>query len=286
MGWENWGFRITFAVHLATALDDTRLAVLRLARGGSRVVERTIAREVLLRIHGRGVAVGDRHILHEHGEGVVSTRRAVESAVARSCRIEGVRHGRSGRSHGRRGSSRRLLRLRSGRSKGRSAGLEGRGDGRITGRLTAISRRGITRELPVMATRHDAGRDAAKASIVIMEMLLGVVVRIDTQANRTVGLDSRHVIGRVGLVQLGRRGQDMGGRRRNDRRCRRVRCSRGGLRVELHAVHRMADAGRAVAANGAGLRGRTNRSRTVGLGRADGRHTLLVAMFVNVVPAV
>src|SRR5690349_542480 len=66
-----WGGELTFAVHLAAVLNDTRLAVL--VRPGSRrlAVERVVAREVLLRVHGRRIAIADRHVLHEHGKVVV-----------------------------------------------------------------------------------------------------------------------------------------------------------------------------------------------------------------------
>lgn len=56
---------------------------------------------------------------------------------------------------------------------------------------------------------------------------------------------------------------------------------------ELHALDRVTDVGRAVAANGAGLGRRADGGTAVELSGAHGsRHALLVAMFVNVVPAV
>jgi len=49
-----------------------------------------------------------------------------------------------------------------------------------------------------MAAGHSAGRNAAQAGIVVMEVLLGVIVGIGTHTRRDVRvLDSRDVIGRV-----------------------------------------------------------------------------------------
>lgn len=278
--------QLTFVIHLTTALDDACLAVLASwTRSRSRVVERTVAREVLLWVQGGRITVGNGHVLHHHRESGITGGRAVDARVARG-RVEGVRHSRSRCGQSRRRSSRRLERLGRRGAKGRSAGLQGRADGRIAGGLAAISRRGVVRELPIVTARHGASRDATETGIVVVKMLLSVVVRIGAQASGSVGLNSRHIVGRVRLVQLGRRGENVRGRRRNHGRDRSLSASSCGLREELNtAVDRVADAGRAVAADGAGLRGRTDRDPTtaVELSRADGRHTLLVAMFVNAV---
>lgn len=46
-----------------------------------------------------------------------------------------------------------------------------------------------------MTARHGAGRDAAEAGIMVVEMLLGMVVRVGTQAVGAAGLDGRNVVG-------------------------------------------------------------------------------------------
>lgn len=283
-----WGGELTFAVHLAAVLNDTRLAVL--MRPGSRrlVVERVVAREVLLRVHGRRIAIADRHVLHEHGEGVVGSRgRARHGVVPVGRRIERIRHSRSGRIHGWGGGRGHLLRLSQTGAEGRRTGLQGRADGRIGGSLTAITRRAIRRKLTIVAAGHDAHRDTTDARIVVVEMLLCVIVQVTSQAGGAAVLNSRHIVGRVRLMQLGRRCQDVGGGRRDDRSGRRIqRSSRSSLLKELDALDRVTDIGRAAAAEGAGVGRRADRGTAVELGVAHGRHALLVAMLVNIVPAV
>lgn len=184
-----------------------------LARSRRLVVERVVAGEVLVRIHGRRIAVGNAHVLHQHGQGVVASRgRAVHRIVAGARRVERIRHVRSRRGESRVRGRRGLLRLSRRGTKGRGAGLQGRRDGRVVGSLAAVGRRGIRRQLAIVAAGHGASRDAANAGVVVVKVLLGVMVGVDTQTSVAVGLNSRHIVGRVRLVQLGRRSQVGGGR--------------------------------------------------------------------------
>ena len=127
-----------------------------------------------------------------------------------------------------------------------------------------------------MAAGYGASGNAANASVVIVKVLLGMVVRV-----APVGFDSWHVIGRIRLVQFGRRSQDVGVGSRNDRGSRRIERSTRGFWEKLHTVDRVADIGRTGAADGAGFGGRAERRTAVVLGGTHGRHSLLVVLRVN-----
>lgn len=168
-----------------------------------------------------------------------------------------------------------LLRLGASRAKRRSIGLQSRRDGRVVGTLTAVGRRGIRRELAVVATWHSASGNAADASVVVVEMLLSVVVCVAATQTGAIGFDSGHVVGRVRLVQLWRRSHGVSCRGRGNRSSRGIR---RGLGEELHAVNRVTDISRTgVAGSVAVLSRRADGAGAVDRGGTHGRHSLCVA---------
>lgn len=172
-------------------LNHAGLAVTRLV--ALVVGKRVVAIEVLRRIHVAAIDAIHVHVLHTIGDhvDVVGARRMGHTllttiAVGREesvAVVEVVVQGRGasrGRDH------------RGGRSGGSSAGtersstgLESRLNRGIGGGLLATHSDTFSRQLTVVATREGASRDAAKAGIVVVEVLLSMIVGIDVR----IGVD-------------------------------------------------------------------------------------------------
>ncbi len=72
--------------------------------------------------------------------------------------------------------------------------------------ITARGRIALARQIPVVTCRDCTSWDAAHASIVIVKMLLSMVIGIQIVGRRGRAiLHHRHVVGRVGALELGRR---------------------------------------------------------------------------------
>jgi len=145
------------------------------------------------------------------------------------------------------------------------------------GLLSATVDVAVARELSVMTARwHSASGDAADASVVVVKVLLSVVVCVASH-HRSAGLvlNRRHVVGREGALQSGRRRVHVViARRIHDATRRLGRVLRDVLKIKRVAerVRSAADAGKVPS---------LGRRRTV-----DGREALLRAVTVNTTPAV
>lgn len=203
-------------------LDDTSLAIAMLT--ALRVRHIAIGGIALRRVDISITSAVDIQLLHPSGERMSSVRRSRGSArgCEAICRVEASAIRARRRCTARRSYRCTIVRRCGvgscschGRSEWSSTCLEGRVDRREdSGLLAAGIDIVVVGQLASMPDWYCTSRDAADASIMVMEMLLSVVICTAVH-HRGTGrvLDSRDIISRIGTLELGRRVDCLGSTR-------------------------------------------------------------------------
>lgn len=193
---------LTFIIHLTAILDHTSLAIpLLLRRVG-------VVRCIGTGIPSIGVAI-DVHVLKAHGQ--KGNGKVSGSGGGRPGRRTVVIGNVVGVATGSLVRTRATGRRRHCRPEGRGTSLESRLDRRIgAGLVTRNGGAAFVRQLASVTGRHGTSGDTAETRVVVVEVLLGVVIRAVAEIlARGCTLVRVDVSSRVRALQLRRRRDDM-----------------------------------------------------------------------------